>query len=64
MAKQKDKKPKAIREGGNVKGGTESGKGKRVPTQPPGMPSGKHNLKMGKECQCGRCRNDRLAAVA
>ena len=62
MAKQRDKKQKAVREGGNVKGGTETGKGKRVPTQPPGLGSGKHHAILAKtdECYCGSCSNKRL----
>ena len=63
MAKQKDKKQKMVREGAAVKGGTEGGKGKRVPTQPPGMPSGKHNPKMGDLCRCGRCNTKDLVAA-
>lgn len=62
MAKQKNKKPKMVREGGSSKG-VELGKGKRVPTQPPGMPSGKHNPKMGDLCRCGRCNTKDLVAA-
>jgi hypothetical protein len=40
--------------------GGDTAKGKRIPTQPPGMPQGKHNIKAKDTCQCGRCTNDRL----
>lgn len=53
MAKGKSKnlKPKSAV---STKSTTEAGKGKRIPTQPPGAPQGRHDQK-NKECRCGRC---------
>lgn len=65
MAKQGEKKQKMVREsapsGKNV---NIAGKGKRIPTGPPGSPQGQHHTAMAKDgtCLCGRCSNERIAA--
>lgn len=42
------------------KSGAQQGKGKRIQTQPPGMPQGVHDNKLGDDCHCGRCTNKRI----
>lgn len=59
--KSKDLKPKTAV---STKSTTEAGKGKRIPTQPPGMPQGKHHVPLAKmgDCRCGSCSKELVNA--